>query len=551
MASFNTDLRSAMTQVFKVAAPAAVPGIYATKVDLFFRRKSNSFGIEVQIVELTNGLPDSSKVLPNATAIVNPASINLSETGVTATTITFPQPVYLYADQRYALVVRALGNSPDYEIWTGVQGGVDLATGKSISSNPLSEDAYFAKNAQALAVIPNEDLKYKIYRAKFNIANTSTAILKKAPTELLSLKYFAPTSGEFDVRAGDEVFGVAAGVANTQIKAKVVKYDRNNNYLYLSQSTGLFAANAGIMIVRTGAEANVASAKSGLLGVGVIDTIVDFDAHGVALKVGSPNKSFATTNFEYKGAYKEGDPLVPVLETEFRSITNQNEIDFQDQPRYMLSRSTEVSNLAGNSSVTIQATLTSNSNFVSPIIDLRERYIIGLRNLLNSDVTGEDGDYGAAKSRYISKTITLADAADGDSNAEDLRVFVTAYKPPRTRVLAYCKLWNPEDSDDFDLKKWTLMTQTTDANLFSDPKNAEDYREYQFDLPETAPVAGAAYSPYVDDPVDGDPVRYETENGLFIGFKKFAIKLVMAVDNDTDAFNYPRINDLRAIALQR
>lgn len=552
MATINSDLKAALTQVFKISVPEGVSGMYATSLDLFFRKKSKSFGLELTIVELTDGQPDMSKAVSNSTVRLTAEQINVSEDGQTATKFTFPQLVFLAGGARYAFVLRALGGSPDFELWTGVNGATDIATGKTISSNPLSESAYFAKTTADWAEIPNEDLKYKLYRAKFKTDATSRAMLKKGPADILQLKNIKYATGYPDIRAGDEVFGIAnTGLRDANVYAKVISFDSVNNMLYLRASTGKFVANGGVMILRSSVEgATKTNSTDGIIATSNVSVVLDFPAHAIVPKIGNKTNSLGAVSFEYRGTYKEGLPLLSVKESaasDWKPVVNQEELDFYDKTRYVLSRSTEVSELAGNSSVELRGTLTSNNDFISPVIDLRERSLIAIKNLVNANTSAEDGEYGQAKTKYISKIITLADGQE----AEDLKVYITAYKPPRTIIQLYAKVWNAEDPEDFDKKKWTLMTQVTESTLYSDPKNVEDYREYEFDMPHTPPVAGAAYSPLVVDTTFGDPLQYQSSNGIFIGFKKYAIKVVMAVQTDEDAYNYPRLSDVRAIALQK
>ena len=238
MATVNNDLKEGLTQVFRVSTPDGVSGLYATRIDLFFKKKSSSFGLELNLVELTDGVPDMSKAVPNSAVMVKPADVKTSTTGTVATAFKFQQPVFLEDDSRYAFVIRSLGGSPDYEIFTGVNGAKDFNTGQSISSNPLSESSYFAKNQQEWAEIPNEDLKYTLYRAKFNITQPSAVMLKKANTEILQVKAFQQATGAPSLIAGDEIYGLTdGGLANNEIYAKVAMFDDVNNYLYLRQST--------------------------------------------------------------------------------------------------------------------------------------------------------------------------------------------------------------------------------------------------------------------------------------------------------------------------
>lgn len=542
-----------MTQTFAINVPGGVSGLYTTSVDLFFRTKSNSFGAELRLVALNNGLPDLSQVIAGSIVAIASANINTSSDGSVATKFSFTQPIFLASGKQYAFVIRALGNSPDYQLWTCLLGDADLATGNYVTSSPVSGSAYFSKGSNSDGTnanwqqIPGETIKYTLYRAKFNIASDGIAWLRKANTEILMLDTLQFASGEPDIRAGDEVYGLTSDLnnANTSIYAKVDAYDYTNNIAYLRHSTGLFAPNTTIMIVRDSAEqANLGNA--GLLAYANVNTVMDLPSHSIVPKIGDTSKSLAGVTFYYRGTIKSSNtPVKEVASSDWKNTPNQTETDFSDTARYILSRSNEVTYLSGNSCIDLKADLSSNTDFISPMLDLKEHSLISIENQINSDVSGEDGDYGNAETRYIGKVVTLAEGMD----AETIKVWCTAYKPPGTEIFAYVKLWNAEDPDEFDAKPWTLLTQATPASVFSDPKNTEDYRDFEFDLPHTEGVAGTAWSPLVTDPINGDPVQYVTANGTFIDFKKFSVKIVLAVDDDDTAFVYPRLNDVRALAL--
>jgi hypothetical protein len=431
MATTN-ELKAALTQVFKVSVPGGISGMYATSIDLFFRKKSSSFGLELCLIELTDGQPDTSKVVPNSTVRVAAEGVKVSEDGTVATNFKFSTPVWLVSGNRYAFALRALGGSPDFTIWTGLNGATDIATGKTISSNPLSESAYFAKSTADWAEIPNEDIKYRLYRAKFNTSG-ATAVLRKGNTELFQLKNVRYATGFPDLIPGDEVFGTDAnGMRDTSRYAKVVAFDDVNNILYLRNSTGNFAANADLTFVRSSEEGATKSnnAITGVVAQAQISNLLDYPIHAVVPKIGDKTNSLGSVQFDFRGTYKEGSTLVPVKEIQagdWKTVTNQEEAEFYDKTRYVLSRSSEVAQLQGNSSVELRATLSSNTDFISPVLDLRERSLIGIKNLINASTNNEDTIYGGARTKYVSKIVTLADGQE----AEDLKVFITAYKPPR------------------------------------------------------------------------------------------------------------------------
>lgn len=546
------DLSGSMTQVFSVQVPDGVPGLYVTGIDLYFASKSSSFGAQLQLLRLTNGLPDASQTIAGSVITLTSEQINVSNDATVATRFQFSSPIYLDADQSYAFALRGLGNSPDYKLYTAINGDADISDGVSVSANPLSGAAYYAKNSSNWQQIPNEDIKYTIYRAHFNVGSTSTARLKKATNEMWSLTNIGFASGPIDIIAGDEVYAfINDSILDTTKSAKVVKLDQVNNHLYLRNSTGNFTVDDRIAIVRTAVEGTVSSSTDGVMGIANIGEIFDMPIHGIVPKVAVVNNPLTTSSIQYRGTYKEGDPAVPVKESgsgDWINLTSDNETEFFDKTRYALSRSNEVAGLSGQSSVDLEVQMNSSSDYCSPVIDLNSHSFIGIQNLINTDISNEDGDYGQALSRYIGKTVTLADGQE----SEDLQVYIDAYKPAGTIMYVYAKFWNNEDPDAFAAKPWTKLTQDTDPSVYSVTNNLNDYREYQFSVPNVAPtVAGAAWSPLVDNPVDGDPLRYTTPLGTFIGFKKFAVKVVLAVSDIEQAYIYPRLNDVRALAIMK
>lgn len=144
---------------------------------------------------------------------------------------------------------------------------------------------------------------------------------------------------------------------------------------------------------------------------------------------------------------------------------------------------------------------------------------------------------GIAKTRYISKRVILADGQD----AEDLKVYVAAYKPAGTDVLVFAKFWNSTDNDPFEEKQWTQLT--TDSTLVSSKANSLDFIEYVYNVPNTAPIDQTAYL----NPNNNNIIRYVNESGqVFDNYKSFAIKIVL-LSNDSSLV--PRIQDFRAIAV--
>ena len=139
-----------------------------------------------------------------------------------------------------------------------------------------------------------------------------------------------------------------------------------------------------------------------------------------------------------------------------------------------------------------------------------------------STETGTSG--GPALARYISKTVTLLDGFD----AGDLRVFLTAVKPPGANVNVYYKVRNALDPERIDNRNWVRMIQKTSEYSFSTNRNPIEY-EYRPSL-------------------TSNNITYTTDSTTYKVFNQFAIKIVLSAPN-TVANSIPYVLDVRAIAL--
>lgn len=224
--------------------------------------------------------------------------------------------------------------------------------------------------------------------------------------------------------------------------------------------------------------------------------------------------------------------------------------------RYILSRSNESNTYSSSSTMGAYRsgefvfTLESTSNLASPVVDLRRIGLITVENLISSNSqigTSENGvkSGGNSKTKYISRKVTLADGQD----AEDLKVYVTAYKPSTAQVFVYYKALHREDSDTFNDAKWIPMTQNTSSGFtsnseYSSSENTEDFIELTYD----APTYNNTYTSGANN-TNGGIVEYRNSSkARFVGFKYFAIKIVMTKDSSVKP---PRLRDFRVIALQR
>lgn len=235
-------------------------------------------------------------------------------------------------------------------------------------------------------------------------------------------------------------------------------------------------------------------------------------------------------------------------------------------PRYILSRSIESNTSASSATMAtdksgeIKLTLTSFNLTGSPAVDLRRMANIVVHNLISSNAEiGSSEDWvkfgGNSKSRYITRIVNLADGQD----AEDLRVYLAAYKPNGSDLKVYAKVLNAEDSDAFSDARWVPMDLATGEGYatvgkYSSSQNRSDFIEFVYDMPTFPTTAitdssGRAINQYGANTTNSRIFEYRNSGkARFTGFKQFAIKIVFTNENSA---NPPRIHELRAIALQR
>jgi hypothetical protein len=131
---------------------------------------------------------------------------------------------------------------------------------------------------------------------------------------------------------------------------------------------------------------------------------------------------------------------------------------------------------------------------------------------------------GPALARYITKTITLRDGFD----AGDLRVFLTAIKPPGANVQVYYKVRNWLDPEPIENRNWERMEQKTSEFTYSLNNEQIEY-EYRPSL-------------------TSNNITYSTDLATYKTFNQFAMKIVLA-SNGTVFSKIPYVYDFRAIAL--
>lgn len=520
-----------LAQSFSVAIPGEATGIYLTKIGLFFKKKANASSVRISLLEMKNGFPDRNSTLPNSVVIKNSADVVASNDASGETVFEFPQPIFLDATKQYCFAIQS--PSPDFTVWGATRGERDVATDKVVNNNPLTESAFYSESNAEYSELPNQDIKFVLYRAKFNTAKSGVANLRNKE----NLEYIKLSGASvIENLIGYSTDKICNLLEPTVEKGKFLDLFKTNDNEYVilvqTNSGNTFTIGEKILMYREVAQGSN-TYRIDLLS-GSVDTILNYEYHSILPRFNLDKKIGTEIAFSLKGAVADGDSYS--LEGDYETaITEYNERVFPDKSRYLLSYSNE-EDILGDSSIQIKAELSTTNEYVAPIIRFDSSHLTILTNIINNETTGEETRDGLADAKYVSRIVTLADGMD----AEDIKVYVDAYKPKNTEVHVYGKFQNAEDFSNFDSLEWIKLTQVTPENVYSDPKDQTDFREFEYEIPAEYKNSDGFFT-YTDS---------GSQTGTFIRFKKYSIKIVLTTETDYE-FNPPKVTDLRVIALQK
>jgi hypothetical protein len=284
-----------------------------------------------------------------------------------------------------------------------------------------------------------------------------------------------------------------AGKYKSPVSGRMSRFSKVDKYLYLDESnaansTFKFAVSDTVVGSRSGATANVVSVDR-------------FKLDAFVPKLFINNPSSGTIGLSYKIASEAN-----TIGGDFIQFS-LNEINRPTQNTYVLSKSLEVegSSLYGTEKKSAVAKIDlvalAADSFSAPVIDCDNLDFIAKRNNINNNTT-ENRTYvspsnssytytitdydteidrnGLASTKYISKKISFNDGL----YAEDIKVFLTAYRPSGTQIKVYAKLHNTSDVETFDSKSWTPLVLDQNSNRYSIMGNEADQIEYSYKLPQ-------------------------------------------------------------------
>jgi len=211
--------------VLDTADDTGVTGAFLTSCDIFFFEKDATYPVTLEIRNVVNGSP-GPKVLPFGRRTLKTGQVSTSTDGNTATTFTFPSPVYVQGGTEYSICL--LTTTPDYKVFIADLGTQDTS-GNEITDQPHVGVLFKSSNNSVWVPSPTQDLKFSLKRAKFDTSAAGLVTLqnKTLPRRNLrtnalemtdadkTLKINHPGHGMYSTANNVTIDGVRSGASTT------------------------------------------------------------------------------------------------------------------------------------------------------------------------------------------------------------------------------------------------------------------------------------------------------------------------------------------------
>jgi hypothetical protein len=526
-----------LAQTFQVPE---LQGVFITAIDIFFSSKHDTLPVTLSIRPVTSsGVPSTRNIIPGSQVAVASASVNTSTDASSATTFRFDEPIYLKGGRAFAFTISSAAKNA-YKCWAATQGDFVLGTTtRRVTRDPVPGSLY--KNQTGLAYQPDvaSDLKYKMYRAAFDISGVEGT---------LGGGYAFFTNADPDPKKlTNNPLRATAGDSSVEVIFPHHGFIKDDYVTILgldSASTFNGVKGSSINGKRVVTWADTRAFKVDMDSVPT--SSIRFGGSGIratrqnqftTAQLQMDDYAPTSTNIGYRGmlathgSHADSDLLDQAYSrNHITAFKNNEDVDF-DKPHVIATRDNEFHKLADSESFAIIGGLVKNENNdrVAPFINLENAQFLTTMNIIDfqSDsnwsgfnipinfVAETHPSGGSAAAKHITKPVQLALGATG------LKVILAANRPPDTDFELYFR--TSITGGDSDLGQINWIEQAKDFDVRTD-ENPDVFREYRFTIGDN----GDGFAKALPE------------------FDRYQLKIVMKSKNPAIV---PRITDLRTIAL--
>lgn len=557
--------RDPLAQTFYIKKGMAnnANSMFIKDLDLYFKKKSATYGVTIELREVENGYP-SYKTLPFGSKHLTQSQVVVSNDGTAATTVSFDNPVKLDVEKEYAFVVLPDGNSPDYLIWTSKVGGNDIASGLAVTQDWGDGVLFTSTNNRAWKSYQDEDAKFVLKRLDFSTSDGYVDLVPNNP------EFFDVTNTVGQFRDNEDVY-----------VEKSTSYDAgaNGRVITISQSGVAFEVGDYI-VMKQGVNRQLTKVEEIDSIGGTTDLTVStpntFDPNSTdqftvarvvrgALQyfnLRNPDEVYLSDSSAKSTAkFLVGEQLIGADSGATATITGIKDVALSYmQPMVYVSntlKTTTTLQLMNGNSVEKSIPFNDNvyltggaearkvrsySRIIDNAIDVQEdfklRVLMSNNGYSSTTPTVDDDlsiinayvykitDDSATSSVYVSKEVVLQEGMA----AQGLRVLIGAYRPAGVMIEAYARFTYKTDIEN--MSSWIALDAGS-PELYSSATNIRDYKEFDFDLDED--TYNQEFASFQVKFV----IRHMTENEVYDA----------NVNVTPDVHTFGHVNDIRAIAL--
>lgn len=515
------------------------PSVSVTGVDLYFFTKPvegkarsgiYSPGVTVYMGGVnTDGSPNLNSIVRDPVARVEYGDILVDSSGNTPTHFAFSRPIPIRTGLKACFLISLDGSDPGFQLWYNKAGDKQYNTTitSTVSSGKVQGHMFRITNGTSLTPQLDSDMTFKLYVAQYSTDPIQYKIKNRA-YEILKV---SNTSGTF--RGGESVYVakanstgtvsissactslVGTGTTFTSLQAgdrfvltdgttgntivRTVSSVTNTTYMTVDVKPSFTAASGAFVKTVTGSVYYVSgvtdhmviqdATSNSTVYMSVGDVVYGEDSQAVAtvanienypvtavipsFVVGTPQGTTVNTAINFANS------SFGMSDTTALNATNGRRVYLNQFQATLVSRTNEVTSATPVASFRGLLTFNTTNPYISPYVDESSLDAFVESIDINNDSTNEYKGKGNSKARWVSKVITLG----ADQIAEDLKTYITCYKPANTDIKVYARFRNSEDIETMDVKQWTELSANTTGNVYSSSTNLNDLIEIPFDVP--------------------------------------------------------------------
>jgi len=472
-------------------------GLFVTSIDVFFATKSSSAPVTMQLRTMINGYPTTT-IIPFGSITKQAADISTSTDATTATTFTFPSPVYLQNATEYCFVMPCA--TPDYTIYTARLGQTTLDGSRLISKQPYLSSMFKSQNGGTWTPEQNETVKFTVKRASFTENTNANLTLVNDVIPALTLKT-NPLQGNATAGSGS-TFGGNPAIVKVNARNHGLHSTANNvtiagvasgtyNGLASTNLNGDYTAIGNITLdsfTITAQNSDVATATGdiGATGITILPNI-QYDIIQPVVGLVQPAGTTVTAAIRTTGGR-----TLEQSETEFSLTTAAKEVavelnndHYMNSPGVVYSSLNETNEMSSSKSLSLKITFKTptGKGHISPFIDTTRLSAHLIQNRINNPISGTTPEFveetlntgGSTEAKYQTRPVIL----ENESTALDITI--TANVASTSSVKMYYRLSNADDARKMGDLNWRAFNDDGSSDTAVSPtENRYQYKEHKF-----------------------------------------------------------------------